>query len=154
MPFTLKNHPLYILNYFQFVDMGMFLCSCVSGYSWQLSQNSWHGKVPVFLNVPVFLCTPGNCQKIVDMGKFLGSLMFLCSCVSGLLLATVTKFLTAMYLFYWMWKFIPPTFAPNFPFHFGRGKYIYKPPHFQPDWLGLRFFPSLFHPLHLPLSSC
>jgi hypothetical protein len=51
-------------------------------------------------------------------------------------------------------KFIFPTFAPNSPFLFGRGKVIYKPSHFQPDWLGLRFFP--FHSSHPPstLSSC
>jgi hypothetical protein len=51
-------------------------------------------------------------------------------------------------------KFIFPTFAPNSPSLFGRGKVIYKPSHFQPDWLGLRFFP--FHSSHPPstLSSC
>jgi hypothetical protein len=42
-------------------------------------------------------------------------------------------------------KLISPTFTPNSPSLFGKGKSIYKPSHLEPDWLGLRFFPLHLH---------
>jgi hypothetical protein len=51
-------------------------------------------------------------------------------------------------------KIVLPHFSTQFPSLFGRGKYIYKPSLQEPDWLGLRFFPSLSSHTLSTLSSC
>ena len=75
--------------------------------------------VPASVPVPAFL--PASVPQLLPCPC-------ICSCISALLLHPETLHINQITF--------PSKFAPNFPFHFGRGKSIYKPPHFEPKWSG------------------